>query len=101
MSAEQLQSFLEAIQVDTTLQEQLSSAADLDAVLKIAWEAGYAITEAEVIEARANQKLELSDEELEEVSGGKTEWKRKDFWCSARAWIPSLPPPNPFPLRIR
>ena len=46
MSEEQLKSFLEKVKADTSLQEKLKGAADSDAVLEIAKEAGFAITSA-------------------------------------------------------
>ena len=41
MSEEQLKYFLEKVKGDTSLQEKLKAAADADAVLAIAKEAGY------------------------------------------------------------
>jgi predicted ribosomally synthesized peptide with nif11-like leader len=70
MSEEQLKAFLDALQGDTLLQERLKAAADADAVVALAKEAGFAISKAEVLKAQAQQTTELSDEELEEVAGG-------------------------------
>ena len=70
MSEEQLKAFLDALQGDTLLQERLKAAADVDAVVALAKEAGFAISKAEVLKAQAQQTTELSDEELEEVAGG-------------------------------
>ena len=67
MSEEQLKAFLEAVQADEGLQEQLKAAADADAVVAIAKAAGFAISAEELQRAQA----ELSDEELEGVAGGK------------------------------
>ena len=69
MSEEQLKSFLEKVKTDTSLQEKLKAAADSDAALAIAKEAGFAIT-AEDIQSMQSATTELSDDELEEVSGG-------------------------------
>ena len=44
MSEEQLKAFLEKVQVDTSLQEKLKAAADADAVLAIAKEAGFSLS---------------------------------------------------------
>ena len=66
MSEEQLKSFLEKVQSDTSLQEKLKS--DADAALAIAKEAGFAIT-TEDIQSMQSER-ELSYEELESVSGG-------------------------------
>ncbi|QNI54181.1 nif11-like leader peptide domain protein [Synechococcus sp. BIOS-E4-1] len=68
MSEEQLKSFLEKVKADTTLQEKLKAAADADAALAIAKEAGFAIT-AEDIQSMQSA-TDLSDAELERVAGG-------------------------------
>ena len=68
MSDEQLKAFLEKVKADTSLQEKLKAAADSDAVLAIAKEAGFSISADEFTKA---QSTELSDEELEGVAGGK------------------------------
>ena len=49
------------------LQEKIKGAADLDAALAIAKEAGFDITKAEYLEYK---RMELSDEDLEKVAGG-------------------------------
>ena len=69
MSEEQLKAFWEAIQADAGLQEKLSAAKDADAVVAIAKAAGFEISEEEVAKAKA--QLELSDEQLAGVVGGK------------------------------
>ena len=80
MSEEQLKAFLEKVKADTSLQEKLKAAADSDAVLAIAKEAGFAIT-AEDIQS-IQSATDLSDEELEGVAGGGlydnavTQWKQ-------------------------
>ena len=66
MSEEQLKAFLEAIKADTRLQEKLKAAADSDAVLAIAKEAGFMISADDLTKAQP----ELSEEELEGVAGG-------------------------------
>ena len=68
MSEEQLKSFLEKVKTDTGLQEKLKGAADADAALAIAKEAGFAI-KAEDIQSMQSS-TDLSDEELEGVAGG-------------------------------
>ena len=70
MSEEQLNAFLEKVKADTELQEKLNGAADADAVVEIAKEAGFAIT-AEDIQSTQSATIELSDEELEGASGGR------------------------------
>jgi len=72
MSEEQLKAFQEAVQADAGLQEKLKAAGDADAVAAIAKAAGFAIS-AEELEAAVSAKVdELSDEELESVTGGAT-----------------------------
>ena len=79
MSEEQLNAFLEKVKGDTTLQEKLNGAADADAVVEIAKEAGFAIT-AENIQSMQSPTAELSDEELEEASGGQSGCQRARSW---------------------
>ena len=70
MSKEQLKSFLEQINSDTSLQEKLKAAADSDAVLAIAKEAGLSISADDL----QNAQSKVSEEELENaVGGGLTE----------------------------
>jgi len=66
MSEEQLKAFIAKVQGDTSLQEQLKAAADTDAVLAIAKEAGFSISVDDINKAQS----ELSEEELESVAGG-------------------------------
>ena len=70
MSEEQLKAFLEKVKADTSLQEKLNGAADSDAVVELAKEAGFSIT-PEDIQSQQSAMAELSDEELEEAAGGR------------------------------
>jgi predicted ribosomally synthesized peptide with nif11-like leader len=70
MSEEQLAALLAKLKDDAGLQEKLKGAADLDALLAIAKDAGFEISKAAWLRYQANQTLELSDEELEGVAGG-------------------------------
>jgi predicted ribosomally synthesized peptide with nif11-like leader len=70
MSEEQLSALLAKLKDDVGLQEKLKGAADLDALLGIAKNAGFDVSKADWLRYQANQTLELSDEELEGVSGG-------------------------------
>ena len=70
MSEDQLKSFLEKVKADTSLQEKLKAAADAEAALTIAKEAGFAIT-AEDIQSMQS-RVELSEDEVEDVAGGGT-----------------------------
>ena len=64
MSEEQLKAFLEKVQGDKSLQEQLQAASDADAVVSIAKEAGFSISADDL------KQSEISEEELEGVAGG-------------------------------
>jgi predicted ribosomally synthesized peptide with nif11-like leader len=80
MSEEQLKAFLEKVKGDTSLQEKLKAAAapeaaaDSDAVLAIAKEAGFSISADDL----KNAQSEISEEELEGVAGGNMfeVWKK-------------------------
>ncbi len=86
MSEEQLAALLAKLKDNTGLQEKLKDAADLDAVLAIAKEAGFNISKADWLRYQANQTLELSDEELEGVAGGERDgnWLTVTTYCSMR-----------------
>ena len=71
MSKEQIKAFLSKVQDDTSLQERLKAAADADAVSAIAKEAGFSISADDLKNAQSDL-TELSDEELEGVTGGGT-----------------------------
>jgi predicted ribosomally synthesized peptide with nif11-like leader len=70
MSEEQLAALLAKLKDDAGLQEKLKGAADLDAVLAIAKDAGFVISKAAWLRYQAYQTVELSDQELEAVAGG-------------------------------
>ena len=69
MPEEQLQAFLEKIKTDTSLQEKLKSATDVEAVIAIAKAESFELS-ADAIIAAQSAPQELSDEDLEGVSGG-------------------------------
>ena len=71
MSEEQLSALLAKLKEDTGLQEKLKGAADLDAAVAIAREAGFDVSKADWLKHQANQTMEISDEELSSVAGGK------------------------------
>ena len=66
MSKEQLKAFLEKVKGDISLQEKLKAAADSDAVLAIAKDAGFSISADDL----KNAQSETSDAELEAAAGG-------------------------------
>lgn len=68
MSEEQLKAFLQAVKADAGLQEELKMAHDNDAVVAIVQEAGFALP----FTLMDQLATELSDEELESISGGLT-----------------------------
>mgnify|MGYP002632530726 CR=1 FL=1 len=70
MSAEQLTAFWAAVEGDPSLEETLKGAADLDAAVAVAKEAGFDVSKADLLEYQAQQTLELSDVELGAVVGG-------------------------------
>ena len=91
MSEEQLKSFLEKVKGDTTLQEKLKAAADSDAVLAIAKEAGFSISADDLKNATSKvseEELEgVSEEELESVAGGG-KWGKTRRQSSCRSQNP-------------
>ncbi len=70
MSEEQLAALHAKLKDDEGLQEKLKGAADLDAAVALAKEAGFDVSKADWLKYQAKQTLELSDEELESVAGG-------------------------------
>jgi predicted ribosomally synthesized peptide with nif11-like leader len=74
MSEEQLSALLAKLKEDAGLQEKLNGAADLDAAVAMAQEAGFDVSKADWLKYQAKQTLELSDEELEGVTGGSMDW---------------------------
>ena len=78
MSEEQLAALLAKLKDDVGLQEKLKGAADLDAAIALAKEAGFDVSKADWLKYQAKQTLELSDEELEQVAGGKGADVRRD-----------------------
>ena len=71
MSEEQLSALLAKLKDDAGLREKLQGAADLDAALALAKEAGFDVSKADWHKYQAQQAIELSDEELEGVAGGR------------------------------
>ncbi len=70
MSEEQLSALLAKLKQDAELQEKLKGTADLDTAVEIAKKAGFDVSKADWLRYQAQQALEMSDEELEGVSGG-------------------------------
>ena len=70
MSEEQLSALLAKLREDAGLREKLQGAANLDAAVAMAQEAGFDLTKEDWLRHQAEQTLELSDKELEGVAGG-------------------------------
>jgi predicted ribosomally synthesized peptide with nif11-like leader len=70
MSKEHLSALLAKLKNDVGLQEKLKGAADLDAFVAMAKDAGFDVSKADWLKHQAQLTLELSDEELESVTGG-------------------------------
>ena len=89
MSEEQLNAFVEKVKGDTSLQEKLNGAADADAVVEFAKDAGFSIT-AEDIQSMQSAPVELSDVELESAAGGQQRpWTERPTWamCHGRQCV--------------
>ena len=70
MSEEQLKAFLEKVKGDTSLQEKLNGAADAEAVVEIAQQAGFSVLANEITNIQSENSW-ISDAELERVAGGR------------------------------
>lgn len=81
MPQEQLASLLAKLQDDADLREKLQGASDLDATVKIAKDAGFEVSKADLLRYQAKQVLELSDEELESVPAGGKKSAMTGFCC--------------------
>ncbi len=80
MSEEQFTTLLAKLKDDVGLQEKFKGAADLDAALAIAKDAGFDVSKADWLKYQAQQTLSISDEELEGVTGG-TRWSQEVGYC--------------------
>ena len=76
MSEEQLKAFIEKVQGDDNLQVKLKGAANSDAVVSIAKEAGFSISADDL-----NKASELSEEELEGLAGGGVRGGTAAYMC--------------------
>ena len=91
MSEEQLTALLAKLKDDAGLQEKLKAAADLDAAVEMAQEAGFEVSKADWLKRhQANQTLvELTDAELEGVTGGSNTCDGVYFACNTTPGCPS------------
>ena len=81
MSEERLTALLAKLKEDAGLQEKLKGAADLDAAVALAKEAGFDVSKADWLKYQAKQTLELNDEELEGVAGGGMRKQQSGSGC--------------------
>jgi predicted ribosomally synthesized peptide with nif11-like leader len=70
MSEEQFSALLAKFMEDKGFQQKLKAAADIDAAVEMAKEAGFDVNKADLLRHQARQTLELNDDELERVAGG-------------------------------
>ena len=70
MSVDQLTALLAKLKVEAGLREKFQGAADLDASVAMAKEAGFDVSKADWLRYQAKQTLELKDDELEKMAGG-------------------------------
>ena len=80
MSEEQVAALLAKLKDDAGLQEKLKGAADLDAAITLAKDAGFDVSKADWLKYQAKQTLELCDEELEGVAGGRNKIRSNQCW---------------------
>lgn len=69
MSLSQLDAFLAHCRSRPELQEQLHGGVDLETFLALACEAGFELSEIDVIQAQQRADADLSDEELQRRAG--------------------------------
>jgi len=70
MSEEQLSALLAKVKSDDSLREKLLGAADPGAAVRIAEDAGFDVRMADWLRYQAKRALELSDADLEVMTGG-------------------------------
>ena len=90
MSEEQLAALIAKLKDDEGLQAKLKDAADLDAILAIAKDAGFDVSKADWLRYQAKQTVELSDEELEGVSGGVMDEDSVKWTLNSRICRPGM-----------
>ena len=70
MSKEQIEKFLDQLNSNVELQEELKSAPTAAAVADIAKNLGFDVTTGDVLRSQATATTKLSGSELENISGG-------------------------------
>ncbi len=69
MALNQLDDFLKQARLDPNLAQQLSKPLDLEEFLELAAQAGYRLSEQDVLAAQARQEASLSNQELQQRAG--------------------------------
>ena len=85
MSEEQLTALFAKLKDNAEIQEKLKGAADPDTAVAMAKEAGFDVSKADWLRYQAKQTLELSDEELDGVAGGKP--VAETYWDNTRTEV--------------
>jgi predicted ribosomally synthesized peptide with nif11-like leader len=70
MSQEQIKALIEAIKSNPELQQHFANATSIEEAARMATDAGFTITAADIAQALASGNIELTDAELEYVAGG-------------------------------
>ena len=87
MSAEGARSLIERVQQDESLRRQVKAAATPEEKARIAVDAGFDVTAADLVPP--SRSGELTDEDLEQVAGGAAGWT----WIYEDGqWTPTPPP---------
>jgi predicted ribosomally synthesized peptide with nif11-like leader len=99
MSIQQLQAFIAHLQDDGNAQLRQSvqaeaSLSNLEAVVAMAQQAGFAIEVSDIQDHHAQQTAELNDEELSESSGGASSYAFNELLNEHIGAMPMLIPPN-------
>ena len=69
MALHQLDQFLQQARLDPNLAKQLEQPMDLEAFLALASQAGYQLSEQDVLAAQARQEASLSNRDLQQRAG--------------------------------
>jgi predicted ribosomally synthesized peptide with nif11-like leader len=79
MSSESLSAFLTRAATDPALQAQIKGITNAETVVQIASEHGFEINADELADFLAKAEQELSDQDLEEVAGGRAALNNDDL----------------------
>ena len=67
----EIQALLEKIQADQAFRAEILASASMDDAVAVVNARGFSVSKADWLAHQAQQTLELSDEELEKVAGGR------------------------------